>query len=407
MNTLYKKIKNRLTKYYKDIVPWNTHLRPHSFCEIGTVSRNSHDSQEITLHPILPNLVTNLNITEELFEACSSYWKPQRQVVTDYVVTQIPHGRICTDNEKSVAIITNRNRLVDNVSLSLQGGKATGAGFNSIFEQRYFTKPVKIKGAVFSMLSGGAGLNNISHWFLDVLPRLYLLRESGLYDKVDWFLVPSLQYDYQRESLNLLGIPESKLMAGDKYPHITADNVIASTAPRGNHTLVPTWACDYIRDSFMPLAENVQTDKKMNSKIYINRRDSGIRKVINETELEEALLLKGFESITLSEYSIMEKIKLFSQAETIIGATGAGLVSLLFCKPGTKVIELFSEGFVIEPFYDIATKLDLDYEYIICKSSKKVYNAHQGQRADLKVDLELLNGKLEKSKTPVKLREVA
>src|SRR5690606_26763089 len=147
----------------------------------------------------------------------------------------------------SVAIISKYNRLIENVSLSLHGGKVTDDGYNNIFERRYFSEPTRYQGTVFSLLTGGAGLNNICHWFVDVLPRLHLLRQSGLYDKVDWFLVPSVRYSYQVETLRLLGIPEDKLIASDQHPHVTADCIIASTAPRGNHTLVPHWLGDYIQ----------------------------------------------------------------------------------------------------------------------------------------------------------------
>lgn len=405
MKRLYSKIKKRLKKLVSFVVPFNTHLRPDRVYLLESDNKIKDSSRDVIPHYIYPKLVTKLNISDDLYEACSAYWKPQRQVVTDYLVAEVPGGRIHTDNESSVAIISRCNDLIENVSLSLKHSKVTDSGFNPIFEQRYFTKPVKFKGTVFSMLSGGAGLNNVSHWFIDVLPRLHLLQKSGLYDEVDWFLVPSIQYSYQLETLHLLGIPKENIIAGDVYPHIIADKIIASTAPRGNHTLVPVWLCEYIRETILPLAQDNAADVEPTPKIYISRSDSQNRCVTNEAELIAELEPFGFKPVVLSNFSTIQKIKLFSNAESVISATGAGLVNLLFCRPGTKVIEIFNEGFVVEPFYDIAARADLDYDYIICKG-RKVRNATQGQREDLTVDIARVVEMLKNGKKDLKIRQM-
>ncbi|TPE43069.1 glycosyltransferase family 61 protein [Pontibacter mangrovi] len=399
MKAYYNKGTKKLKKIFGRIIPFNTQYRPGDVCRINLEQLTENNSREIRVHPIYLGLTTDLNISEHLYEACSEYWKPKRKVQTDYMVVEAPNGRIYTDNESSVAVVSQYNRLIENVSLSLSGGKVSEPNLNNIFEQRYFMPPVKYNGTVFSLLTGGAGLNNIGHWFLDVLPRLHLLRESGLYDKVDWFYVPSMRYSYQTETLELLGIPKEKIIEGDKFPHIAADCIIASTAPRGNHTLVPKWLCDFIQESFMPYAEedsDVITPET--PYLYISRSDSKIRNVLNEQELLQALEPYGFKTVVSSQLSIKEKIKLFSKAKVVLGATGAGLISMFFCKPGTKMIEIFNEGFVIEPFYDIATKIDLDYEYIICQGNKRVRNADQGQREHLVVETDRVLEILDKMK---------
>ncbi|MDX5481505.1 MAG: glycosyltransferase family 61 protein [Hymenobacteraceae bacterium] len=385
----YDKGNRRLKKILGRIVPYNTRYKPADVCRISLKNQEANNPRELRVHSIYPELKTELQIPEDLYRACSDYWKPRRQVKTDYMVVEVPDGRIYTDNESSVAVISRYNRVIENVSLSLVNSKVTEPNLNNIFEQRYFTVPEKYDGTVFSLLTGGAGINNIGHWFIDVLPRLHLLQQSGLYDKVDWFLVPSLRYDFQVETLDLLGIPTDKIIEGDKHPHIAADCIIASTAPRGNHTLVPKWLCDYIQSAFLPYAEE-ESDliTPEATCLYISRSDSKLRNVLNEKELLEKLEPYKFQKVISSKLSIKEKIRLFSKADVVMGATGAGLISMFFCKPGTKMIELFNEGFVIEPFYDIATKIDLDYEYIICKNNRRVRNANQGQREHLLVEID-------------------
>jgi len=391
IKTFYKKGTRKAGKILSRIIPYNTRYKPAGVCRITPESATTINHRELTMHTIYQDAVTTLDIPDELYNACNAYWKPERSVTSTYMVVEVPNGRIHTDNESSVSVITQYNRVVENVSLSLTGGKVTEPNLNNIFEQRFFTTPHRVSGTVFSMLTGGAGINNISHWFLDVLPRLHLLRESGLYDKVDWFLVPSLKYDYQIETLELLDIPKEKLIAGDKFPHIAADCIIASTAPRGNHTLVPRWLCDFIRTSFVPKAKakaastvKIAPDTPL---IYISRSDSNVRNILNENELVANLAQEGFVNIISSKLTIAEKIALFSQARIVVGATGAGMINMLFCTPGTRVIEIFNENFVVEPFFDIAGKADLDYDYVICKGNGKVTNMSQGQTRHFRVDV--------------------
>ncbi len=409
LNILLFKIIKRLRKVTQKVLPIRTYLRPTGVLLLLPLNAISEsEKSEVSTHIIYPKYVTTLDISEELYRACSEYWKPERSVITDYVVAEIPNGRLHTDNESSIAIITKDNKVVDNVSLSLRDGKVTPQEYNSIFKQRMFSEPVYFKGTVFTMLSGGAGINNIGHWFLDVLPRLHLLQKSGLYDEVDWFLVPSMRYSYQTETLEILGIPRDKIITGEEYPHIKADRLIASTAPRGNHSLVPKWLIDYTRNAFLPVAANdqQQVEEAVDPYLFISRRDSSIRNILNEGELQQVLGQYGFNTILSSKLSISDKIKLFSKAKIVLSPTGAGLISMLFCQPGTKLVEIFNEGFVIEPFFDIATKLNLDYEYIICKAQgKKATNAKQGQLDHLVVETDKVEQLLEQmieSDAPVK-----
>ncbi|MER2997611.1 glycosyltransferase family 61 protein [Pontibacter populi] len=399
-NILLRKATKRLGKISRSLVPYQKYFRPTGVLRLPSPDAFAQKPDDsVTIYNIYPGLKTTLDISDELYQACSEYWKPQRSVVTDYVVVEVPNGRLHTDNESSIAIITQDNKLIDNVSLSLENGKVTIPEKNNVFRQRMFTKPAKIQGTLFTMLSGGAGINNIGHWFLDVLPRLHLLQKSGLLEQVDWFLVPSTRYSYQTETLDMLGIPKYKILSGEDYNHITADRLLASTAPRGNHTLVPQWLIHYMRAAFLPgiTQQDERTVQAEVPMLFISRKDSSVRNVLNEDELQQMLGQYGFNTIVSSKHSIAEKVRLFSKAKFILSPTGAGLISMLFCQPGTKLVEIFNEGFVIEPFFDIATKLNLDYNYIICKAQgEKAKNATQGQKGHLVVETDKVEELLEK-----------
>ena len=68
------------------------------------------------------------------------------------------------------------------------------------------------------------------------------------------------------------------------------------------------------------------------------------RGIKNEKELIHFLKKKKFFSVKLSELSVEEQIKLFNDAQIVIGLHGAGLANLIWCNKYTKIIELKSKN---------------------------------------------------------------
>ena len=73
-------------------------------------------------------------------------------------------------------------------------------------------------------------------------------------------------------------------------------------------------------------------------KIFVLRPGAKTRRIDNSDEL--LLALKGWETVVLEKMSIKEQMKTFAEASHVLAAHGAGLINLLWCKPGTKVIEV-------------------------------------------------------------------
>ena len=58
--------------------------------------------------------------------------------------------------------------------------------------------------------------------------------------------------------------------------------------------------------------------------------------------------------------SVVEQIKLFQGAQIIVAIHGAGLVNMIFSKPGTKVVELF-QALGDTTFVYLADGIGMDY----------------------------------------------
>ena len=84
---------------------------------------------------------------------------------------------------------------------------------------------------------------------------------------------------------------------------------------------------------------------------------------MNEDEIFKLFEPYGFKRYVLGGMSIIEQVALFNQAKIIVAAHGSSLVNLIFCNPGTKVIEIFQKR-SDSSFYYLSQIKNLDYQYI-------------------------------------------
>ncbi|MEP6566373.1 MAG: glycosyltransferase family 61 protein, partial [Mesorhizobium sp.] len=109
------------------------------------------------------------------------------------------------------------------------------------------------------------------------------------------------------------------------------------------------------------------------------------RAISNFDEVEAILHPRGFETVWLEGTSIEEQVLMFQSAEFVIGAHGAGLTNLLFCEPGTKVIE-FMPTVEMRPFFWLMSeKLALRHGMQFCSSVEG-----EGFQASIRVDIDKL-----------------
>ena len=232
---------------------------------------------------------------------------------------------------------------------------------HSIFRQFKLSNLSKIEGSL-AVLST-AGQSNYYHWMFDILPRIHLLRCSNIpLANIDKFLVNEIRYEFQKETLKILGIPLTKVIETKKsLPlHIKADRLIV---PSINTFAHPHWTCSFLRQEF--LNNNLRTYNSYPKLIYISRQKARYRKVINEEKVVDFLDIFGFKKITLESMSISEQALLFAAAKIIIAPHGAGLSNIVFCNSGTKIIEFLSPNFLSGVFWNLSNQVDLKYHCLV------------------------------------------
>jgi capsular polysaccharide biosynthesis protein len=95
--------------------------------------------------------------------------------------------------------------------------------------------------------------------------------------------------------------------------------------------------------------------------------------LVNEDEIINVLDEFGFKWVTLESMSVIQQVALFTQAEVVIAPHGSGLTNILFCQPGTKVIELFAPNYVYPCYWYLSNLVGLDYYYVLGEAPEGFY----------------------------------
>ena len=345
-----------------------------------------------------------------------------------YKVYIISNGRLYTDRIHDTAAILD-NKIIEGPSFQFRqitNPKVNSKLRNEINYGRYpntpniiinsktrnnivFSKgtPRKLRnlnGSVLSLLTGGGGNNNYWHWLFDVLPRFGLCSRTINLNEIDYFLLPSLLKKFQRETLDCLNIPKHKRISSEKFRHIKAKELIMTDHPlvtSGNATKdnlnIPNWIILWLKDNF--LNPDIIINKKIKNKIYMDRGDTisnhlPQRLISNEDEIKKYLLKNNFIFVKLHETKFREQINLFHNAECIVGLHGAGFVNVVFCKPGTKIIELRSLN-TGDTVKNLSKKNNLNYSSIDVEA-KEIYKfAYPTEHGSIQIPISSLIKTLE------------
>ncbi|GAB3643691.1 glycosyltransferase family 61 protein [Spirosoma arcticum] len=164
---------------------------------------------------------------------------------------------------------------------------------------------------------------------------------------------PLVNTSYEREFLALIGF----------QPHQIVDSRQVSVAFErcllGNHD---NWAHQNeadIRFLKTQIDASLPIKRTERNRIYISR--SGRRRILNEKALISLLERYDFQIIEDKPRSVAEQYAIYKNASFIMGPHGASFANILWCEPGTHLLELFSSNYVPNYFYYLAQVLGLHY----------------------------------------------
>ena len=230
------------------------------------------------------------------------------------------------------------------------------APFHHQIYKRWKLPPLVTIGSPALVLSGGSGYNYF-HWLQQMLPRLIIAERSG-FNRDDFavFIVNDGP-KFIKESLSLLGISDTKIQATSHDLHISSEQLIVPEAPlAGNPS-------PWIANFYLDYADKISRSHALSyvPRIFVSRAKSSSRRIINEEAIYSVLAEYGFERVYTEDLSFVQQISIFHNAEVVCGPHGAGLANAFFCRPGTKLIEIFHPQHPNICYWTIASICKLDY----------------------------------------------
>ena len=122
------------------------------------------------------------------------------------------------------------------------------------------------------------------------------------------------------------------------------------------------------------LAVAAPAEAPIANRLFVSRRDAKIRLLKNEKTLEAMLAESGFTTFVPGKASLAEQVDAFGRADIVVSVHGAALTNLLFCRPGTLVIEIFPANFVKSTYLWLAKRLGLEYRAVVGEEGDYMQN---------------------------------
>lgn len=268
---------------------------------------------------------------------------------------------------RSGTVIAPNDILLSDVSREFGAYGGVMGAEHSVNNQLSLSSCTYIKGNI--AIVGCAGAYNYHHWLYDTVTRVGTLKEAGLFNSIDKFILDYTGKKFQKESLEALGIREDQIInADDSFKfHVQAENLVIPSLSAKLGT-INKWTVDFLRSLFL-------VEKKKDAlRLYISRRKAPSRKVVNEDEVMEYLAPKGFIEFFPEDHSVKETASYFASADYIIGVHGSGFANFAFLSQGTKTIDIVAPKH-LDPYYWILNNhTGSTYGYLFGKGERPEEN---------------------------------
>ena len=193
---------------------------------------------------------------------------------------------------------------------------------------------------------------NYAHFITEVLPRIHAFADHGPANVplvVDAGLHPNIYM-----AIRLVAGEERELIELEVGESLQVD-ILHVVSPCGyipyerrpgtygwdGHSdgIFSPGALGCMRDALRELIP--MSDAPIKNKIFI-RRNSNYRNITNSAEIEALLFEHGFNVVEPEALDFCEQVRVFSNADVIVGATGAAFANLIFCKKNAKIVIMIS-----------------------------------------------------------------
>lgn len=205
------------------------------------------------------------------------------------------------------------------------------------------------------------GADSHYHWLLQALPRVHLLED--VLDHISYFIVSDQISRSQVESLNLVGIPEQRLLRIGKKQKLFCRELFAPSIP-GNEGAVSDWVIQYLRS--LAIKCSAADAHQGRGKVYLAR--GGRRRIVeNEQDVRRALIEREYEIFEGHDMSFADQVRFMARQAIIVGAHGAAFSNMVFSRQA-RILEIFPpDNMAPDCFYPLAQKCGHRYWWTVAE----------------------------------------
>lgn len=178
------------------------------------------------------------------------------------------------------------------------------------------------------------------HFLFETASSAFALR-SLIRDGRLRVLTPRGVAPWPAEVLEVVGVPPRALFSSP-HRHIAFDNLIVSSTCSGASTFAPG-------SVMCALAKHVTASLPRTNerrRLYLSREGAKMtsaRLLANEIPLFTELRKLGFVAIEPGALSFRDQIRIFSEAEIVVGLHGSAFANIIFSRPGCIVVDILPE----------------------------------------------------------------
>ena len=248
------------------------------------------------------------------------------------------------------AVVTADNALLADLS-----PEVWGAAQHPIFSRWRLPRSRLRNGRIGIAVTPEAS-GNYYRWLLDLLPRILLLkRATHNFSNYDAVFLNGSRASYEGETLAALQLPSeivSYVGSRDRF------QIASAVIPSMNIDAVAPWKVRALRE----LAPPTRTDARR--RLYLSRAHAPVRRIANENEISAELRRRDFEVIEPEKLSWRQQVDLFAGATLIVAAHSAALSNIVFCRPGTHIVEITTRAGYRDCFWRLAGVAGLAYQVL-------------------------------------------
>lgn len=242
------------------------------------------------------------------------------------------------------------------------------------------------------------------HWLFEYLPRLMYF---NIYDRyLDYPIyvdagMPTSHYE-MLEIINQ-GKREVKIVEPNTsvlFERLVILSNLTFSPPEYRIGKIPTnedgaispLAIEFLQNELSP---KLKENKGCNRRIFLSRKNSKWRRLLNEDDVWQLLKTYHFESHQLEKLPFKDQASLMSDSAFVIGPSGSAINNILFCQPKTKVLILSPPNLSnYVSWASVMRKFNVEITFF-CGRASTLEN-YSSKHSDYSVNLERLKTYLDK-----------